>query len=73
MNDGDRDTLIFSARRYSAELGRAVEALLRTDRKPTPGETERLYRLLKRDRGKHLSPDVYMALIDVLRSQGTQS
>jgi len=70
MVDSNRRTLIFYARRYSAEMGRAVESVLNPDRKPTLEEVERLYKLLKRDGGKHLSPDVYMALIEALRAEG---
>lgn len=70
MLGSDRRTLIFYARRYSAEMGRAVETVLNPDRKPTLKEVQRLYKLLKRDGGKHLSPDVYMALIEAVRAEG---
>ncbi len=34
----------------------------------TAEQAERLYKLLKQDGGKHLSPDVFMTLIDAIRS-----
>ncbi len=66
----DRGTLIWYAYRYSTEMGEAVEAALKTEGGPTLEQAERLYKLLKRDGGKHLSPDIYLALLDFLRQAG---
>ena len=57
MLDRDRRTLIFYARRYSAEMGRAVEAVLGVGS------------LLRPHVAKHLSQDVYLALIEALRAE----
>ncbi len=65
--DANPDALIFYAYRYSEEMGKAVEAVLKAEGKPTPQQVERLYKLLKRNGGKHLSRDVYMALLAAIR------
>ncbi len=65
--DANPDVLIWYAYRYSAEMDEAVEAVLKAEGSPTLEQVERLYKLLKRDGGKHLSRDVYMALLDALR------
>ena len=52
--DVNPDVLIFYACRYSTEMGAAAEAVLKGA--PTRKQREHLYRLLKRDGGKHLSP-----------------
>jgi len=63
--DANPDVLIFYAYRYSQEMGKAAEAVIRGS--PTAEEVERLYKLVKSDGGKHLSEDVYLALLDVVR------
>ncbi len=56
----DRDALIWYAYRYSTEMGEAVEAVLKAEGSLTVAQAERLYKRLKRDEGKYLSPDVYL-------------
>lgn len=63
--DVNPEVLIFYAYRYSAEMGKAVEAVVKGN--PSREEVEQLYKLLKRDGGKHLSEDVYMALLEAVR------
>lgn len=63
--DANPDVLIFYAYRYSEEIGRATEAVLKG--KPTKDQVKKLYRLLKRTGGKHFSEDVYLALIAAVR------
>jgi hypothetical protein len=65
--DASPDVLIWYAYRYSNEMGKAVEAVLKAEGNPTPQQVEKLYKLLKRNGGKHLSRDVYMALLDAVR------
>ncbi len=65
--DASPDVLIWYAYRYSNEMGKAVEAVLKAGGKPTPQQVEKLYKLLNRNGGKHLSRDVYMALLDAVR------
>ena len=69
--DANPDVLIFYAYRYSKEMGEAAEAVLKG--KPTKEQCERLYDLVKRDGGKHLSEDVYLALIEAVRRGSTTS
>ena len=64
-SDVHPDILIFYAYRYSAEMGKAAEAVLKG--KPTKAELKQLYRLVKRSAGNHFSYDVYMALIEAVR------
>jgi hypothetical protein len=61
------ELLIWYAYRYSTEMGQAVEAVIIAEGEPTQRQVEKLYKLLKRDSGRHLSPDVYVALLDVIR------
>ena len=63
--DANPDVTIFYVYRYSEELGKAAEAVLKG--KPTKKQLDHLYRMLKRYGGKHLSRDVYMALIEAVR------
>jgi hypothetical protein len=63
--DANPDVLIFYAYRYSEEMGKAVEAVVKGS--PSREQVEHLYKLLRRDGGKHLSQDVYMALIEAVR------
>ncbi len=65
--DAGPDALIWSAYRYSNEMGKAVEAVLRAEGNPTPQQVDKLYRLLKRNAGKHLSQDLRMALLNAVR------
>ena len=65
----DQETLIWYAYRHSEELGQVVEAVIRAEGHQTTEQAERLYKLLKQDGGKHLSPDVFMALLDAIRSR----
>lgn len=67
--DANPDVLIFYAYRYSEDMGKAVEAVLKGA--PTKEQVAELYRLVKRDGGKHLSPDVFMALIEAVRRAGS--
>ena len=62
--DTNPEVLIFYAYRYSAEMGQATEAVLKGT--PTKNQRDKLYKLIKRDGGKHLSSDVYMALLDAV-------
>lgn len=66
--DANPDVLIFYAYRYSKEMGEAAEAVLKGT--PTQEQRDRLYRLIKKDSGKHLSSDVYMALLEAVRRSG---
>lgn len=66
--DANPDVLLFYAYRYSKEMGEAAEAVLKGT--PTEAERERLYKLIKKDGGKHLSSDVYMALLEAVRRAG---
>ena len=61
------ELLIWYAYRYSTEMGQAVEAVIISEGHATQKQVEKLYKLLKRDSGRHLSPDVYVALLDVVR------
>lgn len=63
--DTNPDVLIFYAYRYSEEMGKAAEAVLIGT--PTKEQIDHLYALVKRNGGKHLSPDVFMALIEAVR------
>ena len=63
--DANPDVLIFYAYRYSKEMGEAAEVVLKG--KPTQEELEHLYALLKRNGGKHLSRDVFLALLEAER------
>ncbi len=65
----DQETLIWYAYHHSEELGQAVEAVIKAEGHQTTEQAERLYKLLKQDGGKHLSPDVFMALIHAIRSR----
>ena len=65
LTDVNPDMLIFYAYRHSAEMGKAAEAVLKG--KPTKEQVDRLYALVKRNGGDHLSRDVYMALLDAVR------
>ncbi len=65
----DQETLIWYAYHHSEELGEAVEAVIKAEAHQTTEQADRLYKLLKQDGGKHLSPDVFMALIDAIRSR----
>ena len=68
--DANPDVLIFYCYRYSKAMGEAAEAVLKG--KPTQEQLDRLYALLKRNGGKHLSEDVYLALIEAVR-RGAES
>ena len=63
--DANPDVLIFYAYRYSKEMGEAAEAVLKGT--PPKEQCERLYDLVKRNGGKHLSRDVFLALLEAVR------
>lgn len=66
--DANPDVLIFYAYRYSKEMGDSGGSPL--NGKPTKEQCQRLYDLIKRNGGKHLSEDVYLALIEAVRRGG---
>ncbi len=65
--DANAAVLIWYAYRYSTEMGKAVEAVVKPELQPTRRQIEHLYKLLKSNGAKHLSRDVYMALLDAFR------
>ncbi len=65
----DQGVLILSAYRYSDEMGQAVEAVMKPRGHPALPQAKKLYKLLKHDGGKHLSPELFMALLDAVRTR----
>ena len=63
--ENDSTSLAVSSRCSVGAFGHAAEAVLRGN--PTLEEANLLYRLVKRNGGKHLSRDVFMALLEAER------
>lgn len=69
----DRETLVGFAYCHSNEMGQAVEDVIKAQRHPTLPQVQKVYGLLKRDGGKHLSPDVFMGLLASIRTRASSS